>query len=266
MTMKLAGTAVAVLAVAAVSLSGCKSDDTKATPPAGATTPAGSDAAGSSPAPAPSPSESTAADNGVAKLSADAILKKATTALIAAKTFHVAGNDVEDGQKVSVDLKIAGKDGIGQLSIGKAKLEMLTVAGGKYIKPNEAFWEQNAGGAQKAKVIMTVVGDRWVKVPSSDKDIAGLFELFQVNDILKPDGKLTKGAAKQVGGVPAITLTDHGSPGGSMYVATTGRPVPLELDGGDKSVLKFSDFGATFTDIKKPAANQVMDFAAISGK
>jgi len=261
MTMKLAGRAVAVLAVAAVSLSGCKSDDPVAAPAPGVTTPAAT-----SEAPAPSPSESTAADNGVAKLSADAILKKATTALAAAKSFHVSGNDVDGGQKILVDLKIAGKDGTGQITVGKAKLELLTVGGGRYFKANQAFWEQNAGGAQKAKVIVTVVGDRWVKVPAGDKNFAGMFDLFKVSDTLKPDGKVTKGAAKEVGGVPAITLTGHGKEGGSMYIATTGQPLPLEIDGNDKSTLKFSDYGATFADIKKPAANQVLDFAAISGK
>ena len=259
MTMKSTGTAVAVLAVAAVSLGGCKSNDTTAAPAAGAATTTAATAA-------PAPSESTAADNGVAALGADAILKKATTALAAEKTFHMAGSDVEDGQKVSVDLKIAGKDGAGQLTLGKAKVEMLTVGGTRYIKPNQAFWEQNAGGAQKAKLVMTVIGDRWVKVAASDKDLAGLFDLFKVDDILKPDGKVTKGAAKEVGGVPAITLTDHGDPGGSIYVATTGKPLPIELDGADKSTLKFSDFGATFPEIKKPAAKEVIDFAALSGK
>ena len=260
--MKLTGTAVAVLAVAAVSLSGCKSADSTASP-AASTSAAGTSAAA---APSPTPSASTAADNGVAALGADAILKRATTALAAAKSFHAAGSDIEDGQKVAVDLRIAGKDGVGELAIGKAKVEMLTVGGGMYIKPNEAFWAQNAGGAQKAKVVMAVVGDRWVKVAPSDKDIAGLFDLFKVDDILKPDGKVTKGAAKEVGGVPAITVIDHGDPGGSIYVATTGEPLPIELDGGDKSTLKFSDFGATFADIKKPAANQVLDFAALAGK
>src|SRR5689334_10894231 len=112
MTRKLAGTAVAVLAIAAVSLGGCKSDEPAAAPATGATTPVAT-----SEAPAPSPSESTAADNGVAKLSADAILKKATTALAAAKSFHVSGNDVDGGQKILVDLKIAGKDGIGQIAV-----------------------------------------------------------------------------------------------------------------------------------------------------
>jgi len=261
MTMKLAGTAVAVLAVAAVSLSGCKSDDPVAAPAPGITTPAAT-----SEAPAPSPTESTAADNGVAKLSADAILKKATTALAAAKSFHVSGNDVDGGQKILVDLKIAGKDGIGQIAVGKGKVELLTVGGGRYFKANEAFWAQNAGGAQRAKVMVTLVGDRWVKAPASDKNFAGMFDLFKVSDILEPDGKVTKGATKEVGGVPAIALTSHGKSGGSLYIATTGQPLPLEIDGADKSILKFNDYGATFADIKKPVANQVLDFAAISGK
>ncbi|WP_433366921.1 hypothetical protein ACQPZX_38670 [Actinoplanes sp. CA-142083] len=257
MTIKLTGSVIAALAVAAVSLSGCNNDDAVASPQADTASVA---------AATPSPTASTPADNGVAALSADEILKRTTAALADVKSFHAAGSGVEDGQKMAVDVKIAGKDSVGWLTVGKAKIEMLAVGGTKYIKPNEAMWAQNAGGAKQAKVIMTVVGDRWVKLSAKDKDMAGLFDLFKVDEIVKPDGKVTKGAAKQVDGVPAITLTDHGDPGGTLYIATTGEPLPLEVDGGDKSTLTFSDFGKTFAEIKKPAASDVIDLAALAGK
>jgi hypothetical protein len=34
-------------------------------------------------------------------------------------------------------------------------------------------------------------------VPADDKDMAGLFDLFKVSEMLEPDGKVTKGAAKR---------------------------------------------------------------------
>jgi hypothetical protein len=103
-------------------------------------------------------------------------------------------------------------------------------------------------------------------VPSDQKDLASLFDVANPDELLKPDGKLTKGKPKEISGVPAIGLVESGSDAGTLYVATTGKPYPVELAGKDGSTLAFTSIGATFTDIKAPSAGQVLDLAALAGK
>ena len=240
-------TLAVTMAALAVLAAGCQSttDDTKTA------------------APAPtSAAPSKPAGNGLAALTADEILKKAKTALGAAGSFRVKGNTIEDGEKLAVDIKVSGKNIVGSLVTGKAKVELLAVGGKQYIRPNEAFWTVSGAGKQ-AHTVAQVVGTRWVKVTPGDKDLSDLFSLGEPDTLLDPDGTLTKGTEKVIAGVPAIGLVDAGKPGGILWIATTGEPLPLKLDGKDGSNATFSEFGKKFTDIKQPAAADVFDMASL---
>jgi hypothetical protein len=239
-------TLAVTVAALAVLAAGCQStDDTKTA------------------APAPtSVAPSKPAGNGVAALTAAEILKKAKAALVASKSFHVKGNTVEDGEKLAVDLKVSGKNVSGSLVTGKAKVELLAVGGKQFIRPNEAFWTISGAGKQ-AHTVAKVVGTRWVKVTPGDKDLADLFSLGDADTLLDPDGALTKGTEKVIAGVPAIGLVDGGKPGGTLWIATTGEPLPLKLDGTDGSGATFGEFGKTFAEIKQPAATEVFDMATL---
>ena len=223
------------------------------------------DNTGSAAAAPTSVAPSTPAGNGIAALTADEILTKAKAALVAAKSFHVKGTTIEDGEKLTVDIKVAGKDVVGSLVTGKAKVELLAVGGKQFIRPNEAFWSVSGAGKQ-AHAIAQLVGTRWVKVTPGDKDLSDLFSLGEADTLLDPDGALTKGTEKEIAGVPAIGLVDAGKPGGTLWVATTGEPLPLQLDGTDGSGATFSEFGKAFTEIKQPAASDVLDLASLQGK
>jgi DNA-binding beta-propeller fold protein YncE len=66
-------------------------------------------------------------------------------------------------------------------------------------------------------------------------------------------GTLTKGASSTLGGQPVVAVTS--SKGGTMYVATTGKPYPLEVSknsGGQTGKVTFSDYNKSFT-ITAPA-------------
>jgi uncharacterized lipoprotein NlpE involved in copper resistance len=242
-------TAVTVMAAGALILGGCQNKSTTSSPimviPS-------TSAVAAKPA--------AAADNGVAKLSATEILKRSEKALKEAKSFHVTGSGVDQGQKTALDLEIDGKDAFGTLTTGKEKIVLLAVGGSHYIKPNTAFWASTAGA--KAKTVEAVIGDRWVKVDGS-KDTASIFSVTNVADMMKPDGKITKGATKQVDGVRVIALKDS-SDGTDLYVATTGKPVPVAVDGADQKV-NITEFGEKFSDIKNPSASQIIDFGSLGG-
>ncbi|NJP34414.1 hypothetical protein [Micromonospora thermarum] len=204
---------------------------------------------------------SAPAGNGVADLTADEILAKATAALDKAGSFQIKGQAREDGTTMSVDLKVQGKDLVGTIDMGSSTIQTLLVGGQPYFKADEAFWKEN-GGPQGAGLAQ-LVGDRWVKVSPKDEDFANVFKLGDPDEILKPDGKVSKGASTSIDAGPVITLIDK-SDQSKLYVATTGEPYPLLTEDPDKQgKLVFSGFGDSFPEIKKPDAQDVIDFSKL---
>lgn len=214
-------------------------------------------------APSAAPTSAAPADNGIAALTADQILAKTKAAVKAAKSFNVKGSELDDGQKSTMNFQVAGKELDGTLAMGKATVEILVVGGGQYMKANEAFWA-TAGDAKSAPAIAKLIGDRWVKVPNDNKDFGELFSIVNIDDLLKSDGTVTKGAATQVDGTPVIELIDGGSPSGTLDVQTVGDPYPVKLTSEDGSLLTFTGFNGTFPAIKKPAAADIVDLSALT--
>jgi len=248
------------MAALAILAAGCQSSTAGPTTPAAESSVATVEPASSTAPPKP-------VDNGVEALTADKILQRAETALKEAKSFHTKGNVNDSGQKGSLDFEVSGKDVKGTVTIGAGKVELLQVGGQSYMRPNEKFLVATGSVTQaQAKAFVALVGDRWAKVPASDKSLDSLFAIADPDTFLKPTGKVSKGKAKVISGVPTIAVIESGSDGGTLYVATTGKPYPVELTAKNGSTLNFSSVGATFADIKAPSANQVVDLAALQGK
>lgn len=246
MNIRATGRNLAIFGVAIALLAGCASNDDKKDASSPATT-----------------TSAAPADNGVAALEATAIIDKARAALKAAKSYHMAGSITDEGQKTSLDVKVSGADVLGSMTISDAKIELLRVAGKQFIKPSAAFWKLTS--PQQAGAIAQIVGDRWVVVPASNKDLSSFFTVTDVDEILSPDSNtVTKGAVKPINGTPAIALTE-GDADGTLYVATTGEPYPLKLEGAkpEDGGMDFTEFGSTFADIQAPAAADTIDFSKI---
>ncbi|MFF5296206.1 hypothetical protein [Paractinoplanes globisporus] len=236
----IAASAVAFLAVGGL-LAGCNSKDDVA--------PAATQAA--------APTSAAPADNGVAALTADQILAKSKAALTSAKSFRVKGSTDADGQKMQLDLEINGTDVLGKIAVGKAVIELLAAGGKHYIRPNQAFWTTMGGAsAADAKNIANLMGKRWVVVSAKNKDLNSFFDIVNIDEMLKPQGTASKGTAKQIGEYKTIGLKD--SEGGTLYVATVGEPYPIQEHDSDGDI-NFTEFGKTFTDLKAPAAADVVD-------
>ncbi|GIE75338.1 hypothetical protein Aph02nite_12880 [Actinoplanes philippinensis] len=235
---------LAALATASMLLSGCGGSDSAAESKGGTPTTAASQAP---------------ADNGVAALAAEEILTKAKDALTKAGSFHMAGSATTDGETMSLDFKVSGKDFAGKMSMGKdAEVEILSVGGKQYMKPSEGFWAMIAG-AEQAKTMVKATGGKWVLVPAKDQ-ISGLFAAADVNELLKPGGALSKGEATKVGEQPVITLKDASDADAQVFVATTGEPYPVRIGkSATGEGVTFSKFGEKFEAIAAPAADQVID-------
>lgn len=216
--------------------------------------------------PADTSTSAAPTDNGVAALEPAAIVDKATATLDAAKSFSVKG-EITGELNLGLDVKIAGDDVQGTLTLDGATVELLRVAGQMYVRPDEKFWAKNGGGASAGAAIAELLGDRWALVSSKDAvDFRLFFQLTDPKELLKPDGALSKGDTKTIDGVNAVGVIEAGDDGGTMYVATTGEPYPLLLEApAGQGQIAFGDFGSTF-DIKAPAADKTIDMDKLTQK
>ena len=182
----------------------------------------------------------------------------------AVKSMHFAGDVTSSGSKIHVDLgsSTAGQCQ-GSFTIGKGTAQILASDGKAWMKPDHAFWEQQAP-AQAAQV-EKLVGDKWVSIPLS----SGLSKVCDLDNLLN---KLTPSNDKQarktkvigtsaVDGTDAVQVQGTSKQGDtvSAWVAT-GSPhhvLKLEVsDGSSPGTLLFSEFD-TPLDITAPAPSEV---------
>ena len=232
--------ALVALAVTATTLAGC-----------GDSTLSADTASPSAAAPAAS------AGIGVTALSADEILQKSKDALKTAKTFRAAGTTADDSGPLTVDLRVDGASFIGTMTQGPAKMQLLQVGGKKYFRPNEQFWVMTTD-AKRGKAMAKSFGDRWISGAENDASFNSLFTIGSVDEMFKPTGAVSKGTEKTIAGVPAISLKDAGDADTLIWIATTGEPYPLRMDGKGGAQLVFSGFGEPVTGITQPPAAQVV--------
>jgi hypothetical protein len=182
---------------------------------------------------------SSSANNGVAAKSPPEMVAAARSAAEAASSVHVSGSIVSGGQPITLDLDlVAGKGGRGQLSENALSFEVIHVGGTVYIKGSPAFY-RHVGGAAAAQLLQ----GRWLKAPAttgSFASLASLTDLHQLVDMtLAIHGTLIKAGTSTVGGQAVVGVTDA-SRTGTLYIATTGPPYPVEVTesgaGGGKIV------------------------------
>jgi hypothetical protein len=194
------------------------------------------------------------------------IMKAATTDMGAVTSMHFTGDVTSSGKKIHVDLRTSTAGQCqGSFTIGKGTAQILASDGKAWMKPDHAFWEQQAP-AQAAQVEQ-LVGDKWVSIPMS----SGLSEVCDLDNLLT---KLTPSSDKQaqdtkvigttqVGGTDAVQVQGTSQQGDtvSAWVATVEPHHVLKLDvvdGSSPGTLTFSEFD-TPLDIATPAPSDVAD-------
>jgi hypothetical protein len=165
--------------------------------------------------------------NGVEKKSADEIVIAATNAVGSAKSVHVAGNVVSGGSRITLDLNLVnGKGGQGSMAQNGLSFQVVTVGNEVYIKGTTAFWQKIAGNAAAPLLF-----GKWIKAPAGGQlaTLATLTDLEKLfNQLLSSHGRLARGSIATVRGQPVIAVKDTTN-GGTLYVATTGKPYPIEV-------------------------------------
>ena len=166
--------------------------------------------------------------NGVASKTPTQIVASAKALADAASTVHVSGSILSSRSPITLDLLLAsGKGGRGRLSENGLSFELIELYGTVYIKGSPAFYRSHRGPAATQ-----LLQGKWLKAPASTGSLASLSSLTNlrplVDAVLSGHRALTKGTSTTVNGQKVIGLTDS-SKGGTLYVATTGPPYPIEI-------------------------------------
>jgi hypothetical protein len=181
---------------------------------------------------------SSSSGNGVTAKGPAEIVARAKVAADAAESAHVSGSIVSGGAPITLDMDlIAGTGGRGRLSENGSSFQVIEIAGTVYVLGSPAFYAHVGGAAAP------LLRGRWIKAPASGAfaSLASLMDLRRLVDAtLAGHGALTKGATTTVNRQQAVAVADT-SQGGTLYVATTGRPFPIEVakDGASGGKLVF---------------------------
>jgi hypothetical protein len=171
---------------------------------------------------------SSSAANGVDSKTPEQIVAAAKAAADNAASVHLAGSLLSEGKPIRIDMELlARKGGQGHIDIDGLTIKLIRVERAVYVSGSAALYAQIVG-AKAARRLQGV----WIKAPvkgSSFATLAALTELTQlVDQALAAHGALRKGPLKTIAGRQAVSVEDV-SNGGTLYVAATGKPYPIEI-------------------------------------
>jgi hypothetical protein len=204
---------------------------------------------------------SSSSDNGVASKSPDEIVNAAVSAIDSATSAHVAGAVSNGGMPITLDLKlVAGKGGKGKMTESGLGFQIVAVNNEVYVNGSSAFWRHFGGAAAAA-----LLDGKWLKAPATGQlaSIAQVTNLHTLlNQLIVGHGTLTKGQQTTVNGQKVIAVTDT-SKGGTIYVATTGKPYPVEVikPGAQGGKITFDEYDQPVVLTAPPNA---IDLSALS--
>jgi hypothetical protein len=168
-----------------------------------------------------------AATNSIDSQSPSAIVAAATSAIDGVSTVHVAGSAVDNGTSLALDLHlVAGQGGEGTVTLGGLNFQFVVIGGEGYFKASAAFWKRYGSAT-----IAQLVAGRWFKAPTNG-DFASFTEFSNIHELfgglLGSHGTLAKRPLTTVRGQSVIPIVNTTN-GGTLYVAATGKPYPVEI-------------------------------------
>jgi hypothetical protein len=199
--------------------------------------------------------------NSVAELDAAEILAQAQDALDAADTVSIVGSVEADGEQLELDLAYAPDGATGAITIQGFDLELLSVDGNLYMRGNAEMWD-GVSGVPGAGALLA---DKYVLIPADDPAFADMAEFTDfsalTDELLTPEGEVTKGEETEIDGQPVIGLEDED--GSTLYIATTGDPLPVQVapPEGEEGMLDF-EWGVE-VEVTAPDESEVVDLSEL---
>jgi len=167
--------------------------------------------------------------NGVASKSASQILTASKAAADSASSVNVASKSSVGPLSLTLNLDLARDGGRAQVTVGTLSFEVIRTGNTLYLKGNPVFDQS----------LLTTTGlhapqGKWLKTPVNSTRLAQLASVTDLSGelgrVLTSPGPISKGATTTVNGQKTIELKEAARLfSGSLYVATTGKPYPLQI-------------------------------------
>jgi hypothetical protein len=170
------------------------------------------------------------------------ILRDVRAAVAKTSSVHLEGH-VQSTTALAFNLYLDPKGGRGTVSTNGLVVRVTRIGNAVYLTSSSAFYRHftNAAGIH-------LLQGRWLKVPVTDSRFGTFSSATDAQAwlaaILQPKGTVVKAGTRTLRGVAMIGLRDS-SGGGTLYVAATGPPYPLELvqTGAHHGVVSFDHWG-----------------------
>ncbi len=187
-------------------------------------------------------------DNGVAAKSAKEILQASKAAAISASSVRVVGTSKVRGSSFAINARLARGSARARVSLLGLDYEVIRIGNTVYLKGSQAFYARLSTTLGKT---LHVPKGTWLKAPASGGPLGELAALTdlpkELNLILSTSAYLTKGASTTIDGQKAIAIKEKAKLyEGTLYVASTGKPYPIELlksGGRERGRTRFSGWG-----------------------
>jgi hypothetical protein len=171
---------------------------------------------------------SASSGNGVASKTPARIVALAKAAAAGAASVHVAGSIVSQGKPISLNMELlARQGGKGRIALDGLSFRLIDVDRAVYVKGSTAFYSRFAGSTAAR-----VLRGKWLKGSAKTGALASLASLADLRKLLDGTlaghGALSRGASASIDGQKAVGVTDAAGDG-TLYVAATGTPYPLEI-------------------------------------
>jgi hypothetical protein len=223
-------------------------------------------ACGSGSAPAASalatPGASSTADP-LAALTVNQLEAKVIADVKATSSVMLRATVVQSGATDSIDLAIKpGQGCTGTLGLAsQGNIKLTEIGSTLYLNPDDKFWTANSGS--EAQQVIALLGGRYLKVPSTDKNFQSLTGSCDLSQMFTTNGKkddITKGKVAVRDGTRVLALNDL-TDGSTGYVTDTSDPLliafaaPKDSKAGAENATV--SYGAPLTLTPPPAAEVV---------
>jgi len=198
--------------------------------------------------------------NGVSKLSAQEIFDQAKSGADAATSVRVQGRLISEGQQVSIDMRVTqGQSARGVITMGGNTIELVRSGLDVYVKGSDGFYESIGIRAMPRQL-----QGKYLKVQAGNGEFAsltGLTDIRQIFDLFRPARPLTKGKKRKINGLRAIGLVEKGDGGRTLFVALQGQVLPVRIttrtEAGGSESIDFLEYNQPFTIAVPPKASVV---------
>ncbi|MFF9684866.1 hypothetical protein [Streptomyces sp. NPDC014623] len=201
--------------------------------------------------------------NGVGKLTAAQIDRKARAAADAADAVRLTGKLVGKGGTYTLNMQLSGNGGTGSVTSKQNTFALLRIGDELFLKADAAFWKDERGGDESDQAA-DKLGGKYVKVPEDDPTYQQMRVFTEkktlLDGVLALHGKINKGDRATIGGVRTVQIMGGKGEGGALDVSLKGTPYPLRMArGGGGGTVTLADWGEAFP-LEAPAEDETVDY------